>query len=126
MNNNLSHEIDFLYSGTLADAANMMVALAILIGGLVAIIFIFLAGIQFITSGGDEEKTKKAVKSIRYAVIGLLVVIFSVTFVAILGSIFNFDLVPFIYWEKMRSMLDAFIYKMTIQSNINAEYPLDN
>ena len=110
--------IDFMYTGSLADVANIIVALSILIGGLMAVFFIFFAGIQFITSGGDEEKTRKAVVSIRYAIIGLLVVIFSVTFVAILGSLFNFDLVPFIYWDKMRFIMQSLVQQYAAGSTL--------
>lgn len=110
--------IHVMYGGSIADIANIIVALSILIGGLMAVFFIFFAGIQFITSGGEEEKTQKAVKSIRYAILGLLVVIFSVTFVAILGSIFNFDLVPFIYWDKMRTIMQELIQNYSTGSII--------
>lgn len=111
--------ISLLYSGSVADIANIIVAFSILAGGLMAVFFVFFAGIQFITSGGEEEKTQKAVKSIRYAIIGLLVVIFSVTFVAILGSIFNFDLVPFIYWDKMREIMQQMVQGYSVGSTIS-------
>lgn len=93
--------LNFLFSGTLSEAANLGVALAIVLGGLLAVFFIFYGGIQFITSGGDEEKSKKAISTIRSAIIGLLVIIFSVTFVSILSALFNFDLLPFLQWNTI-------------------------
>jgi hypothetical protein len=79
-------DIDFLFDGTFAEAVNYSVAIAILVAGGLSILFFFFGGIQFITSGGDEEKSKKAVVTIRYSIIGLLVVIFSVTFVSLFWS----------------------------------------
>ncbi|MBR3230818.1 hypothetical protein IKF73_02220 [Candidatus Saccharibacteria bacterium] len=45
------------------------------ITGLVAVIFIIIGGIQYMTSTGDPNKIKKAKDTILYAVIGLAVVI---------------------------------------------------
>ncbi len=50
----------------------------------VAVLFILLAAYNFITSGGDEEKTGTAKKQLMYAVIGVAVALLSygiVTFV---------------------------------------------
>ncbi|QQS59905.1 hypothetical protein IPN35_03485 [Candidatus Peregrinibacteria bacterium] len=93
--------LHLLFSGTLAEAVNVGVALSILVGGLLSVFFVFYGGIQFITSGGDEEKSKKAISSIRTAIIGLLVIIFSVTFVSVLSALFQFNLLPFLEWESV-------------------------
>ena len=87
--------LNFLFSGTLSEAANLGVALAIVLGGLLAVFFIFYGGIQFITSGGDEEKSKKKTISTIQVPSSGFVIIFSVTFVSILSALFNFDLLPF-------------------------------
>ena len=52
--------------------------------GIVAVVFIIVGGINYATSQGDSSKTKKARDTILYAVIGLLVALFSfaiVTFI---------------------------------------------
>lgn len=41
--------------------------------GLVAVIFIVVGGVQYMTSTGDSAKTKKAKDTILYAVIGMIV-----------------------------------------------------
>ena len=41
--------------------------------GLVAVIYIIVGGVQYMTSGGDAQKIEKAKKTILYAVIGLVV-----------------------------------------------------
>ena len=51
---------------------------------IVAVLFILLAAYNFITSGGDEEKTGTAKKQLMYAVIGVAVALLSygiVTFI---------------------------------------------
>lgn len=45
----------------------------ILVMGLVAVVFIIIGGVQYITSTGDPSKTKKAKDTILYSVIGLIV-----------------------------------------------------
>jgi hypothetical protein len=52
--------------------------------GIVAVVFIIIGGINYATSQGDTGKVKKARDTILYAVIGLLVALFSfaiVTFI---------------------------------------------
>ena len=45
----------------------------ILVGGVIAAIFIVVGGINYMTSSGDAGKTKKARDTILYACIGLVV-----------------------------------------------------
>ena len=44
---------------------------------LAAVIFIIIAGIRLIVSGGEEDAKNKAKKTILYVIIGLLVVLFA-------------------------------------------------
>lgn len=52
----------------------------------IAFLNLIIAGIQYITAGGDAEKAKKAQKSILYCVIGIMLAILSY---AITKSIFQ-------------------------------------
>ncbi len=45
------------------------------IAGIVAVVFIILGGYQYMSSQGNEEASKKAQKTITYAVIGLVIVL---------------------------------------------------
>jgi hypothetical protein len=56
-------------------------------------VFIFVGGISFILSGGQEDKIKQAVGTIRYSIIGLIVTILAMTAVTVVGRIFNIDFV---------------------------------
>lgn len=51
--------------------------------GVICVLVIALAGLQYVLSGGDPQKTAKAKNTILYAVIGLAVAI-------VAGSIVNF------------------------------------
>jgi Na+/proline symporter len=42
---------------------------------LVAVIFVILGGLQWMTSGGDEEKVGRAKRTISSAIIGIVVVL---------------------------------------------------
>jgi heme/copper-type cytochrome/quinol oxidase subunit 2 len=57
---------------------NIVAAIVKIVLGLLGIIFVVLlivAGFKYMTSGGDEEKIKTAVKGIRDAIIGLIIII---------------------------------------------------
>ena len=41
--------------------------------GIVGVIFLIVGGMQYITSEGEPEKTKKAQATITYTIIGLIV-----------------------------------------------------
>lgn len=44
------------------------------IAGLIAAVYILIAGFSYITSSGNPEKVQTATKSITYAIIGIIVV----------------------------------------------------
>ena len=74
---------------SLAQLANFAIALAIIAAAALAVIYIFVGGISFILSGGQEEKIKQAVHTIRYAIIGLIVALAAVVLVSIIGNLLD-------------------------------------
>lgn len=60
-------------TGTLDNSLTIILNGIILILGLVAVIFIIIGGVNYITSSGDANKVKKAKDTILYAVIGLII-----------------------------------------------------
>lgn len=50
----------------------------VLVAGLCAILFIIWGGLMLILSGGKDEKVKPAINSIRYAVIGIIVIVIAI------------------------------------------------
>jgi len=95
------------------------IAWAIIAAAVLCIVFIFIGGLSFILSGGAEEKVKQAVSTIRYAIIGLIIVILSVTMVNLITFIFKvpFDFVD--YREilaKVKSLSSVFRQSSTYDS----------
>ena len=60
-------------TGTLDSALTSILNAIILIIGIVAVIFIIIGGVNYITSSGDSNKVKKAKDTILYSVIGLVI-----------------------------------------------------
>ena len=51
------------------------VAIVVFVAVLCAVLFIVWGGVMLILSGGKDEKVKPAINSIRYSVIGLIVIV---------------------------------------------------
>lgn len=64
-------------------------------GGIVAFVYLLIGGFRYLTSSGDEDALEMAKKTLTYAVIGLLIVIFSWLILAALGEAIGVDLLIF-------------------------------
>lgn len=97
----------------IVDLVNLGVALAILTAATLSVIYVIYGGISFILSGGQEDKIKQAIGTIRGAFIGLVITILAVTLVRIVGAVFNFDFLSVISWprisELMRGVMDRIL-----------------
>lgn len=93
----------------IVDILNLGVAIAIILAGGLSVFYIFVGGISFILSGGQEDKIRQSVGTIRYAIIGLIVTIFSVTIIKIVGFIFGFDLLSVISWDRITFLMSDLI-----------------
>lgn len=91
--------------GSIVDAAanyqileiiNRGLAYAIIVAGFLSVIFIFVGGISFILSGGQEDKIKSAVSTIRYAIIGLIVTVLATVIVGTVGKAMGLDIIKYI------------------------------
>lgn len=93
--------IDDAQNVELMDLINKGIAYAIIVAGFLSIIFIFIGGISFILSGGQEDKIKQAVSTIRYAIIGLIVTVLAVIIVNALGKILGIPTTDYISFAKI-------------------------
>jgi Type IV secretion system pilin len=59
-----------------------------LIGG-ISVLFLVYGGFQYILSGGDEAKTKKARATISNAIIGLVVALVAATIVSVVSGLLS-------------------------------------
>ena len=83
------------------EIINKGLAYAIIAAGFLSVVFIFVGGISFILSGGQEDKIKQAVSTIRYAIIGLIITILSVVIVATVGRIIGLDIIKYINFSEI-------------------------
>lgn len=60
---------------------------ALVLSAVVAVFLIIYSGFQYVTSSGDKEKVDAARKRLTYAIIGLVFIIFSFTFITFLSQI---------------------------------------
>ncbi len=100
---------ELLEQGSVIDIVATFLALALIAASVLSIFFIIWGGITFILSAGNEEKIKKAVHTIRYAIIGLVVTFvafFAVSFVANLLDI-PFELNFSTIMDLMRELFQA-------------------
>lgn len=56
------------------------------ISGGIAVLFLILGGLQYITSSGNKDKAEQAKQTILYAVIGLIVIALSFVIVAFVSQ----------------------------------------
>lgn len=85
---------DLIENGSILQILATLIALGLVIASILSLIYIIVGGISFILSAGNEEKIKKAVHTVRYAIIGLFVsflAFFAVSWIAKLLDI-PFDL----------------------------------
>lgn len=64
-----------------------IIGVALSLAGVVALFFIILSGFKFMTSGGDPKQVEGARSTLTYAVIGLLVVLFSFFIINVIAGV---------------------------------------
>ncbi len=55
------------------EIISVFIALGLIAATILCLVFIIIGGISFILSAGNEDKIKKAVHTIRYSIVGLVV-----------------------------------------------------
>lgn len=93
--------IDAAKDYNIVDIINRGLAYAIIIAGLLSVVFIFIGGFSFILSGGSEDKIKQAVGTIRYAIIGLVITILAVVIVATVGKAIGINVIQYINFSDI-------------------------
>lgn len=66
-----------LSSGNLIDTISSIIRVALGFLGIIAVVIILLGGFKWMTSGGNDEKVKKAKQLIFQGIIGLVIVLSS-------------------------------------------------
>lgn len=109
MTGQVGDTIATLSTYTTMDLVQIFVVYAFIAAAGLSAVFIFIGGINFILSGGNDEKIKTAVNTIRYSIVGLIVTILSFTFVTIVGRIFGLDFMSYLSYDKIRTSVTQLI-----------------
>ena len=80
---NRSYEIE--------DIIRISVAIIVLVAGMLSVAFILWGGVMLILSGGKEEKIKPAISSIRFSVIGIIIIIIAIFVLPRLGDLLGLN-----------------------------------
>lgn len=94
---------------TLTELVQMIIVYAFIIAAALSAIFIFIGGINFILSGGSDDKIKQAVNTIRYSIIGLIITILSFTFVTIVGRVFGLNFLDYISYDQIKNSINRLV-----------------
>ncbi len=99
----------YALDGGIQEIVMMFVVYAFIIAAALSAVFVFVGGMSFILSGGNDEKVKQAVNTIRYAIVGLIVTIMSFFAVSIVGKMFGFDFMNYISYDQIISQITQLI-----------------
>lgn len=99
----------------LTQLIGLFAAYAFIVAALLCAIFIFIGGMSFILSAGDDAKVKQAVNTIRYAILGLIISIFSLFIVVVVGRPFGLNLIEYLSYEQIMGNIKT-IFKAPISS----------
>lgn len=64
---------NLIENGSILQIVATIIAFGLILASLLSLVYIIVGGITFILSAGNEERIKKAVHTVRYAIIGLFV-----------------------------------------------------
>lgn len=64
---------ELIENGSIVQIVATLIAFGLILASVLSLVYIIVGGITFILSAGNEEKIKKAVHTVRYAIIGLFV-----------------------------------------------------
>ncbi len=82
----------------LGQLLSILLQTVIIVAGLGALIFLILAGIQFLTSGGEKVQMEAARGRITAIIIGLVVVSGAYALTRVIETIFGISIVSGIKW----------------------------
>lgn len=99
--------LSFIENLHVVEIMNRSIAYALILCGLLSVFFILYGGITLILSGGQDEKVKQAVSTIRNAILGLLLSILSVVAVHTLGQAFGVDIIQYINFSEIVQIIQG-------------------
>lgn len=93
--------IGAIQNNEVLEIINRGIAYAIIVAGFLSLVFIFVGGISFILSGGQEDKIKSAVSTIRYSIIGLVITILATVIIGTVGKAMGLNIIEYINFSDI-------------------------
>lgn len=76
-------------SGTVVSVIGLIIKLALFVAGALAVLFVVIGGVLYLTAGGNDEQATKAKKTITNALIGIVIIILSYVLVNVVINLVN-------------------------------------
>ena len=105
----------------LIDILNLAIGLAMVFAAALSIYYMFSGGISLILSGGQDDKIKEAVNTIRYAVIGLVITVLAFAFIYLLGNVFDVQVGEYINVDRIYSILSS-VFDRVVNGKNSAQF----
>lgn len=101
---------DLIENGSVVQILATVIAFGLIVSSVLSLVYIIVGGITFILSAGNEEKIKKAVHTVRYAIIGLFVSFLAFFLVSWISKLLDipFDLSFSTILDLMNGLFNAF------------------
>ena len=93
--NSIKSILPFTAEDAGAGAENLIsttIGFITLVAGIAFLLYLIIAGFNWITAGGDPEKVKKAQANITNAILGLIIIVIAYAVTSVIGSIFGFSI----------------------------------
>lgn len=101
---------ELIENGSIVQIVATVIAFALILASVLSLFYIIVGGITFILSAGNEEKIKKAVHTVRYAIIGLFVSFLAFFLVSWIAKLLDvpFDLTFGSILDLMSQLFESF------------------
>ncbi len=81
-----SNSNSLVHSQTATELVSKVINLALYFSGIVAVVFIIIGGFYYMTARGNEEQATSGRRTLTYAIIGLVIIIFSFVIVNVITN----------------------------------------
>ncbi len=74
------------------DVLTFLLRFLLIVGGLIAVLYLLLGALAWITSGGNKESVSKAQEKIQAAIVGLVIMFAVLALMVVIENIFSLGL----------------------------------
>lgn len=87
---------------------NRAIAIVIIVAGALCLGYVFMGALSFVTAGGQDDKVKQALGTIRHAILGLILTVASVFIVGTIGkAVLGLDVIKYISYKEIFAIVKS-------------------